>query len=556
MNTSKPRHNCSLLGGLTLALVLTACAPSAHANVYATNVKLNGGLTNIAVMPGSSVTISYILNEPASAGITIKILSGSTLVRTLTVAAGAAGSTRGLNTVTWDGNDSTGNPAPGGTYSVSITAASQGYDVWKMTTDDNNDGNNVWEGRGIAVDQNTNSPYYGRIFVGNSAAYTGPYLGYQVGMLKCNADCSYADEGGFSTGGYNWAGDYFSPWHIEVSDDDSVYINDWTGSGLIMRWDPTLSDTSRVDVLRTDNYPVSSVNMSGPAIFGAGTNTQVWMADINWPGSMGVLRWDVTNTDGACTLNDLGLQVVGIGTDLSLYPYDVALDKSGNIYAIQYRNNPGDPSSRILRFPAYDPLTNGYAPQYTADWAIGSADDTMGGACGIAVDPAGTYVAVAFRGIAPSTGRTNGCTQIFYATNGTLVTNLDLGVTISGNITHQNTDCAWDAVGNLYYIDNYLGVWRAWSPPGANQATTVAVPKFEIVQPVTIKQLGVSGGTVTIDFLGSASDSAAAFTLLSASEVTGSFNPAAGANISQVSPGVFRATVPTSGPAQFYRIKK
>ena len=43
----------------------------------------------------------------------------------------------------WDGkNDSSAN-VPGGTYSVSITAASSGYAGWTKITDDNNPGNYI-----------------------------------------------------------------------------------------------------------------------------------------------------------------------------------------------------------------------------------------------------------------------------------------------------------------------------------------------------------------------------------------------------------------------------
>jgi len=46
---------------------------------------------------------------------------------------------------------------------------------------------------------------------------------------------------------------------------------------------------------------------------------------------------------------------------------------------------------------------------------------------------------------------------------------------------------AWDNVGNLYALDGTAEVWRAYSPPGTNQATTVAVPIIQyynaILQP-------------------------------------------------------------------------
>src|ERR1035437_6062643 len=122
MKPSNYLRRYSTIGGLALALV----APSAHANVFASNVKINAGVTNVSVAQGTSITISYILNEPASAGVTIKVLSGATAVRTISIATGNAGTTRGTNTVVWDGKNDSGNNVPGGDYSASITAASSG----------------------------------------------------------------------------------------------------------------------------------------------------------------------------------------------------------------------------------------------------------------------------------------------------------------------------------------------------------------------------------------------------------------------------------------------
>ena len=128
----------------------------------------------------------------------------------------------------------------------------------------------------------------------------------------------------------------------------------------------------------------------------------------------------------------------------------------------------------------------------TATWAVGAGDDTYAGAHGLAVDPTGTYVAVACLGLSlVSGGYINGSTTIFYATNGAVVTNVDLGLSIPSKRTtnsvppldptqHTDTDCDWDAVGNLYYLDAWPGVWRAVSPPGTNQATTVALPIVQV----------------------------------------------------------------------------
>ena len=560
----------AIIGGLALALALTTVAPSAHANVFASNAKINGGMTIVSVARGTSVNISYILNEPALAGVTINILSGAAAVRTISLAGGGAGAMRGLNTVVWDGKDNGGNTVPAGSYSVSITAAATGYSGWTVTSDDNNDGNYSYYSFGIAVDRNTNSPYYGRVFVGNSsdnsAGGISPLLGDYVGIQKLNADGSYADEGGFGTGGVAWRGGGFAPWKIRVSDDDQVYVMDAYDFGDVYRFDPLLSTNSMLHVLRADNDGTAS--LTGMAVIGTGASTQLWMTDNNSLGGVGILKYAVI-ADGTCATNDTGTTVVGVGSSLDSAPFDVALDKTGNIYAVQNLVDSGNPAARVLAFPAYDPATNSGAPELTATWAMGAGNDEYAGAHGLAVDPTGTYVAVACWGAFGASSYINGSTTVFYATNGAVVTNVDLDVSIPSKWTtnavppldpthHLDTDCDWDLAGNLYYLDDWPGVWRAVSPPGPNQSTTVALPLVQVVtsgQPLNITGVTVSGGMVTIHFTAGSSDTAGGFVLLSASAAQGPYSPAASAIITG-SGGTFQATVPVSGSVQYYRIER
>ena len=74
-----------------LLLVLSLMPLPARANVYATNIKLNGSTTNLTLATGDSVTISYILNEPASLGATVNILTSSNIVRSLVFAPNTPG---------------------------------------------------------------------------------------------------------------------------------------------------------------------------------------------------------------------------------------------------------------------------------------------------------------------------------------------------------------------------------------------------------------------------------------------------------------------------------
>jgi hypothetical protein len=562
MNPLRFVRSCSIIGGLGLAVALTTTAPSARANVFASNVKINGGTNNVSVAPGASVSISYILNEPASAGVTIKILSGTTAVRTISLAGGSTGALRGTNIVVWDGKNGSNTNVPEANYSVSIKAASSGYAGWTKITDDDNAGNYVYEARGIAVDRNTNSPYYGRVFVGNSfdnsgqgtSANYGDYLGIQ----KLNADGSYADEGGFSDGGISWGGNGYAPWKIRVSDDDYVYVEDWLAKGDIYRFDGAVSSASKFHAFAAPPNG-SRGSIGGFGVVGKGTNTVLWTVDNNYPTpSLGIRKFAMQPDGTFAAIN--GTQVVALGGSpgLSSYPWAVALDKTGTIYTLQGPSTQGDPSARVFRFPAYDPATNAGAPELKASWVAGPGDDYCGGR-GIAVDPTGNYVAACFWGYHDSSW-TSGNLKILKAADGTVVTNLDLGVAYPNSRTadpthHMDTDADWDAVGNLYYLDDWATCWRAFSPPGANEATTVGLPVVQVISSPHITGITVSAGTVTIHFIAGSSDTAGSFMLFGASVVQGPYSPFADAIITG-SGSTFSVTVPASGSVQYYRIER
>jgi hypothetical protein len=205
-------------------------------------------------------------------------------------------------------------------------------------------------------------------------------------------------------------------------------------------------------------------------ISGSPGNMQIWAADYS--GSAGVSRWNLS-ASGIIATNDTGMTIIQPGTTggLDQLPGDVAVDSSNRIYTIQDIEGQGDFSWRVLRFPAYTNIT-----ETNADWRIGSGDDSMAGASGIALDPNSTYVAVAFKGYNIGFGTyANGSLRVFYASNGAPV------MTFAAGDDHY--DVAWDNVGNLYAVDAFAGRWRSYSRPGTNQATTVAIPTVQISVP-------------------------------------------------------------------------
>ena len=540
---------------LVLALGLHFLAAPAHGNVYPTNIKLNGTQTNVVAIQGVGVAISYVLNEPAALGVKVDILAGSNVVRTMSFSGGGPGTQRGPNTVSWDGRDRYGMTVAPGVYGARVTAATS-HTNWTPITSDSTDANTyVYAGYGIAVDQNPSSPFYGRVLVANAANHpdlTDPPN--VAGILKFNADTSAAEEGISSAGqdGFSWTGAYMNPWKLSVSGDDYVYVSDLANDGQVYRWDPTISSNAFLQVLRTDNQP------AGPAILGSGTNTQLWMVDMSGSPEA-IRRWQLA-TNGACEISDLGSAVVGQGTNLSTAPWSLALDATGNVYTCVRVEDLGSSIPRVFRFPVYDPSTNGGILETNADWAVGTGDDTSMGASGLAVDPTGRYVAVAFEAVIASGMFNSGSTRILSTSDGSLVANLDLGSEINGLSDHSDTACAWDAVGNVYYIDNNAGRWRAVSPPGTNQATTAALGMVQVVAltpyPPDITSIRAAAGTVTIEFNASALDTPERFGMAGAADESGPYTLLTNASIVSVGPGQFRATLPESATVHYYRVQR
>ena len=500
-----------------LLFLALAGAPSARANVYATNIKLYDSaatpppLASVSpanpalLLPGRSLKMDYLLNDDATVGVVVEIFYGTNVLRTISLPPGNPGTVRGANSILWDGTDDQGSNAALGTYSVRITAAASGYGGWTQFSDDFNAGNYVFEPRGLAVNQNTNSPYYGRVFVGNAFEGTDPGRnpGDKVGLQKLNADGSSAEEGIFSDGGWPWAGNTLSPWKMEVSEDDYLYVADRASNGLVLRFNQTISPASRLMVLRNDNRPGGgSAKLNGPFITGAGTNSQIWMADVNPTNRVGIRRWNVA-AGGALATNDWGLTVVQAdgGSDLDACPYDVAVDKDGRIYVVQNALDAGlpEPNSKILRFPANP---SGATPLTNADWKLSGAG-AFPGAFGIAVDSTGTYVAVAQRGVSAN-NHTGAALTVLATTNGGTVT------TLAAGSSYDHVDVAWDNVGNLYGLDNFSSRWRAYSPPGANAATTIALQSVRVgntVAPPTLSAPAWSGGQFQFTLIGQANAS-------------------------------------------------
>jgi hypothetical protein len=560
MNLKKRLPKYSIATGLAAALALTTLTPSAHANVFASNIKINGTLKGVAsVGAGSGATITYILNEHASQGVSIKILQGATVVRTIAIAGGSPGTTNGLNTVVWDGKNDSSAVVPAGNYTVSVTAQSSGYAVWTQIISNANP--KVYWPSGIAVDTRTDSAYYGRVMVANGVDTANNVDPHPVGVIKFNADGSEADEGQ-SSAGVSFRTDNFladSIRSLKYGTDDRVYWNDWVGSGKITAADMAMT-TNQV-ILDTDLVSGNPGNWADIDVTDPGTtNAMCWFADGSYP-SVGIFAWPMTN-NGVADPGVFGINLVtSSGLDIPLRSgFGMMIDEKGNLLLGEVRSNPTDNSVKLISITNLWPSAVDGSPTnwwnasaawpYVSEninWQDGAElNSTFCNIAAAAIDSRSKpkYGSAAFNG-------SSGGLKVFNLSDGTVVTNIQQDISVF------DIGTCFDNAGNVYAGNATTHNWQAFSPPGPNQATTPAVATLTVTAAVAashITGINVSGGTVTIKFTGDSSLPASAFKVYSSTTVNGTYTDASA--VVTGSAGSYTATVAVSGNARFYRIKQ
>ncbi len=504
---------------LCIAAGIILATPSARGNVYATDIKLNASLSNITTAASTPVTITYRLNQPATSGVTIGIWQGTTQVATI-----IGGANMGLNTVVWGLTNNSGAALTSGTYSFNVTAAAEGFTNWQQISVDGNAGNYAFYANGIAVDNNADSPYYGRVVLGCSApGGTNPVSGEIImdGIYKMNADGSFADEGGFGFGGYTnddggnpGTGEMPSmsgvvPWKLRIGADDRIYMLDFSDEGAIVAFDMQVT-TNQVVI---DDGGALGGSLGGPhnyagnpdltdLSYGIGNfdvtstdtaNAAVWLCDDDYPNNWGIWMYHLKN--GASDVTDTGTQAVATGGDLSLVSSGgCTVDAGLDIFCGQTV----DGENAVYDAMVFTNWNFGILPSASGGFsdALGTTAGEVewGYGCGVdatcATNP--TFEAVQDVVVNSRTSPTivacpmgagnddtNGSGirlldaasgAVITVTNGNGVvqtlTNLDFG--------QEYTCAAWDNVGNLYAASTTRNVWRVWSPPGPSTNTTVA----------------------------------------------------------------------------------
>ncbi len=459
-----------LCGAVLIAAIAVA---TADANIFPSAVKIT------SVTPGG-VTVRYILNEDADGGggnpgVQIRVLRATdhVAVKTVQLTAPAAGTRRGASTWTWDKTDDASNPVPQGEYYFEITASDDGYAVWTQISSDAADNNKYNSLRGVAVNRNPASPYYGRIYISNSAAGTvsgGPTLG--AGIYMRNADSSDSDVGqGFTvrTGGQNWTLSANSPYRLRVGEDDNLFIADYSDahSGVYMA-DPDVSGA--VDVLDSSDRASGGLSSVHGSIVGsavpvgslAGGNLQIYAIDEDYPSPINsLMRWDVNagplpSTNPPTLLNSPLIAALNIICDVARAP-------DGKLFVMQYRWAGTDvPSVFVLSPDGETILWDSMAATVAIE--PGAADYLNQSYGGIAFSPDGSMMVIA---------KLNSQTMTVPIDPVTGFPDLASRFEVPTGSVGNSRGIDLDAVGNVYLVTSGHARLRIWSPPtGPNSSTT------------------------------------------------------------------------------------
>jgi hypothetical protein len=125
--------------------------------------------------------------------------------------------------------------------------------------------------------------------------------------------------------------------------------------------------------------------------------------------------------------------------------------------------------------------------------------------------------------------------RVLNATNGSVIS-VTNGVTIQAltNLGYpaQYVSAAWDNVGNLYGAGFPSDYWRVWSPPGTNQATTLAVAQVNVSILFAITGITASPTTpgcsdVVISFTAPGNPLLSTLKLMGSTTVNGAYAPVA-----------------------------
>jgi hypothetical protein len=388
--------------------------------------------------------------------------------------------------------------------------------------------------RGIAVNPNPASPYFGWVYIVNSQTNTAIAAGSRGdGMFAFGADLGSATsdilgQGNVpKTGGYNFGSpasqQASSPYHVSIAPDDSVLVTDWSdASGNLIAMDPLLN--SFTYVLKpfegsSAAAPVGSNNnhgsISGAFIVGTGANRVLYTSDEDYqtdPATGAATEWnsiwryDIGN--GPLPWSNAPNRKIMTTFLATFAGQNQKVEVVGNyLYANQRRanfpqhdvyvvdlNNLQDPAT----FTGTTPWGHVWASQ-DASLADGYSNDLLRDTMTTAVSPDGKWFAAINAGAGNAITTPDGVTYQ-NAANDIIVCPLTNGIphlaarqVFKPGGPALGRDIAFDAAHNIYFVSSGLAVAQSLDLGESTEATTGSDGTFTLSVPAT--QVSVSPST-------------------------------------------------------------
>ena len=250
--------------------------------------------------------LAFTLNADATS-VQVKIMDGDEVVKTID--AGAL--TKGKNVVQ---ADLTGIDKQGMTWSVlAVANAAEDATPRPLTNLDVQEQLNFTTLRGVAVDNSTESPYFGRIYLTESKGGTTNGRTTQNGLYVL--DATFADITGQGNNAYKgnvaWAASS-SPNDVKVAEDGTLYLADWSDAHSgIWKANPADLNGSFTPIFggtrnsSTGLITQDGVNIAGSVascwVEGSGENTVIYTVDEDMPSAsisfLPLLRYDIGNAE-------------------------------------------------------------------------------------------------------------------------------------------------------------------------------------------------------------------------------------------------------------------
>ena len=436
----------------TGALILMATPSVLRATPYASAVTNNNG------------TVQFILNESATS---VSVLFDNRTVTNVLGALSAGQNSFSLGTHT----------------NFAIVVIKNGAGSFNQISVDTTN-NSFFGPRGVAVNNNPKTFYFGRVYAVNASAGTGvtPAQHVDRGVYILNADTSDA-LGRFSTGStagltFSSSTTTYSPYKIFVGPDDKVYMGDASNptvysnyaTNAVTMFDPNVTVQTPILGWGTASGTFGGV-ISTPVVTGslAAGNLQLYTFQWGFAAQNGVYNSMYGYNVGGTAPSTVTPSILadptaldGIDTVDTLV-MDLAMATNGYFFALVDRTAAvGQDCLFVYANDALTLLWDSLTASGGTPGTPGSGIDPLSGCFGVSVSPDGKYAACV-RG-------SDGAVLLMNMTNGIPdISTLSTNVTGAGGTTRS---LAFDLADNIYVISGGNDRLRQYSLGLTTTATT------------------------------------------------------------------------------------